>query len=361
MKNTTDTAPAENTNTEVVKENTTTIAKAQMTYSERFTNMVMKEFASNAGEVELTNFQRKLCQNYFIKIDAILKDSEIKRMAKAESDREIVAYTWENVNMQKLAVDVISFSAVGLDPCQPNHINPIPYKNKHTGKYDITFIMGYKGIEIKATKYGFDVPDQVIIELVYSTDVFKQFKKDMNNKVENYQLEVTNDFQRGEIVGGFYYHMFSNNPEKNKLRVFSIADIEKRKPAYAATEFWGGEKDEWVWDNVKKKSVKSGKKVPVDGWKEEMCLKTIHRAAYNAITIDSQKIDDNYVKVINSQSENVDQKVLAEINENANKEQIGFDDHVDVTGDLLAIEKNLEPVTEAEMSQQSISDNGPGY
>lgn len=350
----------ESENKEATQQNNTAVAKTPISHSERFTNHVMKEFSSNAGTVELTNFQRKLCQNYFIKIDSILKENEIKRMAKPEQDREMVPYVWENVNMQKLAVDVISFSSVGLDPCQPNHINPIPYKNKNTSKYDITFIIGYKGIEIKAIKYGFDVPEQVIVELVYSTDKFKQFKKDMNNKVENYQLEVTNDFQRGDIVGGFYYHMFSN-PEKNKLRVFSMADIEKRKPAYAATEFWGGQKDEWIWDKEKGKNVKSGKKVDVGGWKEEMCLKTIHRAAYNAITIDSEKIDDNYVKVINSQSENVDQKVLAEIEEKANKEQIGFSEHVEVSSEPLQTENQTEEVTDAEMAQQSIQPDGPGF
>ena len=38
---------------------------------------------------------------------------------------------------------------IGLDPSQKNHINPIPYKNNAKNKYDIGFIEGYRGIELK--------------------------------------------------------------------------------------------------------------------------------------------------------------------------------------------------------------------
>jgi len=34
------------------------------------------------------------------------------------------------------------------------------------------------------------------------------------NKVESYEFEVTNPFDRGEIVGGFYYHSYNENPGK---------------------------------------------------------------------------------------------------------------------------------------------------
>eukprot|EP01039_Chlorochromonas_danica_P016309 gene16309-19277_t len=138
--------------------------------SERFTNMVMKEFTNNAGSINITSFQKKLIQNYFIKLDAVLKEADRKRMAKKESNRDPISVTWDNLNMQKLAQDVISFSAVGLDPAQPNHINIIPYKNNGTSKYDITFIMGYRGIELKGKKYGLDIPDDVTVELVYEND-----------------------------------------------------------------------------------------------------------------------------------------------------------------------------------------------
>ncbi|RYG25139.1 MAG: recombinational DNA repair protein (RecE pathway), partial [Chitinophagaceae bacterium] len=311
------------------KEERQEVAKVQPTHSERFAQAVEREFSGGVSEIQLTGFQRKLCQNYFIKIDSILKDAEAKRMAKAEKYREPLAFNWGNVNMQQLAVDVIAYSGVGLDPTQPNHINPIPYKNKDTGKYDIGFIPGYRGAEIKAKKYGLEIPDDVIVELVYATDQFKQFKKDINNKVETYEFHVTDNFNRGEIVGGFYYHKYFNNPEKNKIRVFSRKDIEKRKPDYASAEFWGGEKDKWEYDAASGKNKVVGK-VEVEGWFDEMAYKTIYKAAFSAITIDSQKIDENYMAVIQKEINGKDAAVLKEISEFANKNEIGFNDSVPV-------------------------------
>ncbi len=264
-------------------------AIAQATHSERFTAAIEREFSSNAGELSLTPYQRKLCQNYFIKIDSKLKELEVKRLKQSEQYRDSLAFTWDNINLPKLAIEVIAYSSVGLDPIQPNQINTIPFKNNNLGKYDITFIIGYRGTEIKAKKYGLEIPTDVVVELVYQNDKFKQFKKDINNKVETYLFEIVDDFNRGELVGGFYYHSFKDQPEKNKIRVFTKADIDKRRPDHGSPEFWGGEKDEY------KNGQKTGNKVEVEGWYNEMAYKTIYRAAYNAITIDSEKIDQNYL------------------------------------------------------------------
>lgn len=306
-------APAQNNNTNGQ------VARPNLSHSERFAMAVEKEFSGNAGQIVLTSFQKKLCQNYFIKIDSILKDAELKRQKKDEKYRDQLELTWPNINMAKLAVDVIAFSGVGLDPTQPNHINPIPYKNNGLKKYDIVFIPGYKGIELKAKKYGFNVPDDVIVELVCANDVFKVFKKDLNNKVEGYQFDIADSFNRGEIIGGFYYHVYFEKPEKNKLKVFTLKDIEKRKPEYASVEFWGGEKDKWV------NGQKQGKET-VDGWFEEMAYKTIYRAAYNAITIDSEKIDENYMTVIQKEQESRDFQITNEISTKANRNEIGFEE-----------------------------------
>lgn len=309
-------------------------ALKQPTHSERFTTAIEREFSSNAGELQLTSFQRKLCQNYFIKIDTKLKELEIKRMKQPEQYRDPIAFTWENINLPKLAIEVISYSSVGLDPLQPNHINTIPFKNNALGKYDITFIIGYKGSEIKAKKYGLDIPSDVIVELVYANDKFKQFKKDINNRVETYLFEIVDDFNRGALVGGFYYHQFSCQPEKNKIRVFSKADIDKRRPDHASPEFWGGEKDEYA------NGKKTGNKVEVEGWYDEMAYKTIYRAAYNAITIDSEKIDQNYLNVIKRESERIPIEIAKEIKENANNNDsaIGFDETVPLTSAVVVTE-----------------------
>jgi recombination protein RecT len=334
---------------------TTVSTQTAPSQSERFTNAVVKEFSSNNGAVQITPFQKKLCQNYFIKIDQTLKDAEKKRLSKSEEYRDALSLTWENVNMSKLAVDVIAFSSVELDPTQPNHINMIPYKNTANNKYDMGFVIGYRGMELKAKKYGLEVPTDVVVELVYSKDKFKTFKKDRNNQVETYQFEVIDDFDRGDVVGGFWYHDFADFPEKNKLKVFSLKDIEKRKPAYASAEFWGGEKDKW----------QNGKKVgkeKIEGWFEEMALKTISRNAFNAITIDSKKIDDNYLSIIQKETDMKDAIVQNEVIANANKESLDFDEAEVVEEEVLQIQnENLQPEENPQMDFEETPAGGPGF
>ncbi len=283
------------------------LARKEDSLSVRFMNAITKEFTSAVDAPALTGHQRRLAQNYFIAIDQALERAEQRRNSK-KNDLPI---TWANVNMQQLALDVVAAARVGLDPAQPNHVNMVPYKNNQTKKYDIGFIDGYRGIELKAVKYGLDVPDSVIVELVYANDTFKPIKKDIRNKVESYEFEVTNPFDRGEIVGGFYYHSYSENPGKNKLTVISLRDILKRKPQYAAPEFWGGEKTVW-------KDGKPAGKEKVEGWYEHMCWKTIYRAAYRDITIDSQKIDDDYLRLKQQEDLYAEQELEQEIAAEAN-------------------------------------------
>lgn len=302
---------------------TNAVAQRELTPSERFMNKVVSEFSASVGVIALTDFQKRLAQNYFVALDAVLKTTEEKRLKKAEKYRDPLPVTWANVNMEKLARDVVAMARVGFDPAQPNHINLIPFKNNHTNKYDIAFIEGYRGIELKATKYGLDVPDNVIVELVYSTDKFRPIKKDWRNECEGYEFEVTNPFDRGEIVGGFYYHQYTQHPQKNKLVTMSLRDILKRKPDHASPEFWGGQKDKW------ENGQKVGKE-QVEGWYEKMCWKTVYRAAYNDITIDSQKIDDDYLRLKQLETEYAAAEVAQEIRENANKEVIDIESEVTV-------------------------------
>ncbi|PPL04916.1 recombinase RecT [Parapedobacter indicus] len=333
----------------------------QQTPSERFTAAVMKEFAAVVGDVSrVTNFQKKVIQNYFIKLDMVLKAADQKRLdknakAKAPEDQDHLEYSWNNINMQQLALDVISYSVIGLDPLQKNHINLIPYKNNKTEKYDITFMMGYDGIELKARKYGYDIPDDVIIELVYSNDHFKVHKKSKDNPVESYEFDVVDAFDRGDIVGGFYYHVYHSNPEKNKLRVYTKAQIDKRKPKYASVEFWGGEKDKWEYDKAKNRNVKVGKE-EVEGWYEEMAWKTLKRAAYDAITIDSEKIDEHYLKAIQAEremdSDPVSSQVAKDINQNANRKEMSFEDAEVVEDKAQELPSATEKVTMPTSAQQ---------
>lgn len=291
------------------------VAKKDVSQSERFMNMVVSNFSTGVGEVALTAFQKRLAQNYFISLDASLKLAEEKRQKKRGNNQEQLPVIWQNVNMDKLARDVVAYARIGFDPAQKNHINMVPFKNNTTGKYDITFVEGYRGMELKAVKYGLHVPDNIIVEVVYSTDRFKSFKKDRNNKFDDYEFEIKNEFDRGTVVGGFYYHAYYDTPEKNKLVTMSLKDIEKRKPQYASVEFWGGEKD--IWDNGKKVG-----KEQVEGWYEKMVWKTIYRAAHGDVTIDSQKIDDDYMRLRQVEAEFAEADAEQEIAENANRDVI---------------------------------------
>lgn len=322
------------------------------TYSEKFTGMVLREFQAISPGSELTQFQKRLCQNYFIKLDQVLKAAETKRMAKSEKYRDSLALKWQNVNLEKLALDVVSFSSVGLDPLQPNHLHLIPYKNNATNKYDFGFIIGYRGSELKAKKYGLDVPDEVIVELVYQNDKFKQIKKDINNPIESYLFEVVDDFNRGPLIGGFYYFSYKDE-KKNKIRVFTKADIEKRKPAYASADFWGGDKDKW----------EGGQKVgteKIEGWYDEMAYKTLVRAAYNSITIDSAKIDEAYQHMLSADIDLKEVQVQQEILANANKTELSIQD-----AEVIPLQQETKPVPEPEPAPVEgtlfPNEQGPGF
>lgn len=324
--------------------------KKEETASERFTNKVIQQFRATAGEdVELSAFQKRLIHNYFISLDISLKAAEEKRLQKSEQYRDAVPIVWQNVNMESLAQNVVAASRIGFDPALKNHINMLPFKNNHTGKYDIVFMEGYRGMELKATKYGLEVPTAVVIEVVYANDKFKPIKRDIRNQVESYEFEIVNPFDRGEIVGGFYYLMYED-ASKNRLQFYNMQQIEKRKPKWASTEFWGGEKDRWVKKDGK--NVKDGTE-HVDGWLDEMVYKTIARAAYGSITIDSKKIDDNYtVMMANEQL-----AAKAEAQENGNKQQLDFDDAQVVPEEENKPEEN--PATPADAEQPTGQTKAP--
>lgn len=305
------------------------------TQAQKFTNKIMAEFTQGVGEIAVTDFQRRLMQNYFISIDQALKTAEINRLKKEEKYRDTLPVIWSNIDMERLAQMLVCTARLGLDPLLPNHVYFIPYKNNSTGKYDLSVMEGYKGKEIKAIKYGLDVPEEIIFELVYSKDLFKPIKKNFKNKVESYEFDVTDPFDRGEIIGGFAYFIFDDE-FKNRLMIMSMADFEKRRPEKAAAEFWGGEKDIWV------DKKKTGKKEKVEGWLPEMCLKTLKRAAYSSITIDSQKIDDTYQYLKQREMESVENKVLEEIEGNAGTEIIDIECQVTDPIEIPEVEAKVE-------------------
>lgn len=266
--------------------------------SEQFTSKVLKEFGSTAGAIQVTDYQRQLIQGYFIAIDRALKAAEEKRLYKNTNNSDHTyddpnPITWNTVDLNALALDVVHYARMGLDMMQSNHLSAIPFKNNNktcksgTKMYTVTLMPGYNGIQYIALKYALEKPVSVTTELVYSTDTFKPIKRSHDNKVESYVFEINNAFDRGEIIGGFGYIEYKE-PEKNKLVIMTLKDIMKRRPEKAAGEFWGGTKT--VWEKGKKKEVET------EGWFEEMCLKTLKREVYSAKNMprDPKKIDDAY-------------------------------------------------------------------
>ena len=306
---------------------TTAIAtqeQAKLNHSERFTNRILQEFGGNvSGALQITDYQRQLIQGYFICIDRALKLAEDNRITKNRNNKDPkwnneLPSVWDNVNLAELALDVVHYARMGLDMMQDNHLFPIPFKNNKLNKYDVTLMIGYNGIQYVAEKYAVDPPIAVTVELVHKTDTFKPIKKNQTNQIESYEFEIIKPFDRGDVVGGFGYIEYKD-PAKNKLIIMTLASILKRKPSYAAAEFWGGKSKKW----------ENGKQVEVEleGWQEEMYLKTVRREVFSSkhIPRDPKKIDDNYQHMKVRETRMAEMATQDEIYEHANRVIIDAD------------------------------------
>lgn len=288
--------------------------------SERYTAMVMRQFGSSVGAPDLTDFQKRLIQGYFIGIDRALKAAEDERLRKNANNSNHMydndlPVTWENVNLIDLALDTVHYARMGLDMMQDNHLFPIPFKNNKTNKYDVTLMKGYNGVQYIAEKYALERPVAVTIELVYDTDTFRPIKKGRESKIDSYEFAINEPFDRGEIKGGFGYIEYAD-AAKNKLIIMPLKDILKRKPKYASPNFWGGTATEWQTVEGKRQKVE----VQKEGWFAEMCEKTLKREVYSAkhIQRDPQKIDENYQYMKLREAQIAEMQAQAEIDAYAN-------------------------------------------
>jgi len=311
-------------NTEIKK---TGDEQQQPTQSERFTNMVMAQYGQFVGSAhEFTDREKRLIRGYFIGIDQMLAktDEDRKRKNDSNSNHDYdnnLPYDWQHIDLPQLAKDLAHYARIGLDMMEPNTLYPIPYKDTKRNVYTITLMEGYNGIRYQAEKYALDKFRAVTVEVVFKNDIFKPLKKGATNKVESYEFQIPNPFDRGEPIGVFGYIEF-NDPTKNKLVIFTKADVEKRKPKYAAAEFWGGTKTVWEYDPEKKKKVEKTKQI--EGWVPEMFEKTMKREIYGSkhIPRDPEKIDESYQYVRNREQQYADIVVEAEVSENANGEPL---------------------------------------
>ena len=217
----------------MAKENTQ-LEKSEETYSQRFTAMVVREFGSQVGTLELSPYQQVLAKHLFIGIDKALRDQEAKRV---KDGRDTMPLVWSNVNMQKLAIDAVHRIELGLDALIPNHIHMVPYWNKKLNKYDLDLAIGYVGKDYYKREMAIEKPVNIIYELVHETDTFKPLMKSATNEIESYEFAVNNAFQRGPVIGGFGYIMYED-PTKNKLVLVSKDSMNKSKGLAKTNTFW---------------------------------------------------------------------------------------------------------------------------
>lgn len=268
----------------------------QATQSERFLKNVETQFAAEAGApMAFSDYEKTLAQHLFLKVDNVLKDMETKRLNATKPYGQ--PFTWQNVNMRKLSLDAVHRVQLGLDALVPNHIHPVPYFNKREGKYDLDLRVGYVGKAYYRQQVAVDVPVDIIYELVYSTDKFIPLKKSFSNEIESYEFEITNPFDRGEIIGGFGYLIYEDT-RKNTLIMVSEKDFEKSRKAAQSDTFWS--------------------KHPV-----EMRYKTLVHRVTDKLTVDPKKVNATAYAYVENQEEET--SVRREINEQANKELLDID------------------------------------
>jgi len=263
------------------------------TSAQKFTEMVIREFSAMANrQVSLTPYQQHLAQNLFLKVDETLKALEAKRVSSGKDKQTPI--TWENVNLNKLAIDAVHRIDLGLDALIPNHIHPIPYFNGKEKKYDLDLRIGYAGRDYYRRQAAVEQPVDIIYELVYKNDHFRPIKRSFKNDVESYEFEIKNPWDRGEIVGGFGYIMYAD-PRKNQLITVSEADFRKSQSAAKSNDFWS--------------------KFPV-----EMRFKTLVHRVTSKLPLDPRKITDSY-KAVDAEDQ-ADAAFREEVAVNANTGEI---------------------------------------
>ena len=312
------------------------LAVSEPTVSERFTGMVIKELASTTGSgVALSEDQKRLAQHLFVKIDATLNALEVKR---SQQDKNGTPIVWANVNMQKLALDAMHRIELGLDALIPNHIHPIPYLNKKTGKYDLDLRIGYAGKDYYRRGVALEKPKDIIYELVYSTDKFVAHKRSLGREGDSYEFEITQPFDRGDVVGGFGYIMYED-PSKNRLILLTEKDFQKSKKIAKSSNFWV--------DN------------PI-----EMRYKTIVHRVTDKLTMDPRKVTASVAAV---EQQEYEAEVASEIEREANQDVI--DVKAEPAGDTaeenppMSEQEKAEALEreKAEAAAEEKQQRGPGF
>ena len=174
---------------------------------------------------------------------------------------------WNNVNLEKLALDTIHRISLELDALIPNHIHVIPYKNSKTNLYDIDLRIGYEGALFARRKFALIPPTDIVIQLVHETDEFTPHMRGRGNEIESYDFVVKQPFSRGEVVGGFGYVSYED-ARLNRLYIITERDFKRAEAGAQTKDFWSGEKH-----------------------RQEMQFKTVVHRTVSKIPFDSNKVN----------------------------------------------------------------------
>lgn len=295
--------------------------KKDTAVSVRFVEEVEKQFGQEMGtEIIFSDHQKKLAQHLFLKADSALKEFESKRKGSK------TPYTWNNVNLNNLAIEAVHKVNLGLDALMKNHIHVIPYFNGKNKKYDLELQTGFKGLMYIAKKYALNPPKKIVIELVHKNDHFAVLKSNLEREVEGYEFEIENPFNRGPVVGGFAYIKYEDET-KNELMILTEEDFKKAKNAA---------KTDMIWN----------------AWPEKMRYKTIARRVSDKIDLDPEKV--NAQSMIHEETAGVEAEANREIAENANSQTIDIDSE-EAEPDAIEeqLDREMDKVEEAIDERQS--------
>lgn len=243
------------------------------TISARFLADVEKQFIAEMGTgLKFSEFEKRLTQHMYLKVDAALKTAEARRKQGSE-------FNWKTVDRQKLALDTVHRVSLGLDALIPNHIHPVFYWNSKKGHYDVDLQIGYAGRDYVSRRHAVEKPLHIAYELVYDSDHFKALPRTTERQVDGYEFEINQPFDRGEIVGGFGYIAYDDD-RKNRLVLVTQRDFNRSKAA-SKSNFW---RDNDVEMHQKTIVLRTASKIPLDPEK-------VNAAAFAAITAEDYQSD----------------------------------------------------------------------
>jgi recombination protein RecT len=212
-----------------------------------------------------------LAINYFTRLDNELPKQKTPK-------------TWLQIGFDDFVTKAIAYANIGIDPLAPKMLSFTLFANKTTGLSDVCFVEDVRCMELIARKFGVNCPENLTVELVYSTDKFSLVKKDLNNPIDGYLLQISNPVDRGVICGGVSLSEYKN-PAYNKARFMSLSDIHKRTS-----------KDS---DFYKK-------------WPEEMCEKTIAKNAWSKVVLDTTQLSEYYA-VVNTENKDFEPENMEDL------------------------------------------------